>query len=98
MVGGSHPAVFDEEGGSGVDAEGLQARPDGLQAVGGVGLDGGGGQPVPHHQSHLGVLAQGLLDDVLVGLVEPAALVGPGQVFVLVLAQGLDEDVAVALD
>ena len=39
----------------------------------------------------------GSFDDRLVCLVEPAALVGPGQVLVLVLAQGLDEDKAVPL-
>ena len=97
VVGGPHPAVFHKQHRPGLQAVGFQARLDGLEAVGGVGLDGGGGQAVPHHQGHLGALPQGLFDDGLVGLVEAAAPVRPGQVLVLVLAQGLDGDKAVFL-
>ena len=95
VVGGAHPAVFDEEHRAALQAIGLESRPGRLDAVHRVGLDGGRGQAVPHRQNHFGVLAQGLFDDGLIGLVKAAAPVGAGQVFVLVLAQGLDRDKAV---
>ena len=95
MVGGAHPAVFDEEHRAALQAIGLEPRLGRLDAVHGVGLDGGRGQAVPHRQNHFWVLAQGLFDDGLIGLVKAAAPVGAGQVFVLVLAQGLDRDKAV---
>ena len=59
------------------------------------GLQAVGKQAVAHHQGDFRVGAKGFLDDGLIGLVKAAAPVGAGQVFVLVLSQGLDRDKAV---
>ena len=85
-VSRAHTAVADENRRSRVDAPELQAVPDGREAIHGVGGDGGGGKPVPHHDLHPGRSGDGGADLLLIFLVKAPPQVRAGQVFVLVPA------------
>ena len=91
VVRRAHPGILDKEGLSQLDSLELQALPDGRRAVQGVGRDGVGRESVADDQQHPGIAAADGPDGLLGLGAEPAAQVGPGQIFVLVLAEGLDE-------
>ena len=92
MVGGTYTAEFHKQDFARFDSIPVQSRLNGLHTVGGIGLNGGGGQAVPHHKSHLGVLPQHFTDDFLIDLVKSPSLIRAGQVLVLVLTQGVNRD------